>query len=120
MDRAGVRPVVASALCAMLLAWAVLSLSGWLFAAIVAGVILLDCALRAAMIANQTLVNTAVPDSRARANTIFGTHVWGGNATGAFAASMAYAHWGWSAVCAVAALASCAALAIHFTGAGKR
>jgi len=27
---------------------------------------LLDCGLRAAMVANQTLVNSAMPDSRAR------------------------------------------------------
>jgi len=116
MDRAGLRPVVATAACTMLLAWCVLSLSGWTVAAVVAGVVLLDCALRAAMVANQTLVNTAVPESRARANTIFGTHVWGGNATGAFLASTAFAHFGWVAVCAVAVTASGMALAIHFTG----
>ena len=116
MDRSGLRPVIVTALTAMLIAWGVLSLAGWAVAAVVAGVVLLDCALRAAMVANQTLVNTAVPDSRARANTVFGTHVWGGNATGAFLTSWAYAHFGWLAVCAVAALASGTALAIHWAG----
>ncbi|RPI42169.1 MAG: MFS transporter, partial [Betaproteobacteria bacterium] len=116
MDRSGLRPVIATALAAMLLAWGVLSLAAWTAAAVVAGVVLLDCALRAAMVANQTLVNTAVPDSRARANTDFGTHVWGGNATGAFLASWAYAQFGWLAVCAVAAVASATALAIHWAG----
>ena len=119
MDRAGVRPVVATAVTAMLCAWCVLALSAWTMAAVVVGVMLLDCALRAAMVANQTLVNSAAPDSRARANTIFGTHVWAGNATGAFLASMAFARHGWTAVCAVAILATCTALSLALLGARR-
>jgi predicted MFS family arabinose efflux permease len=112
MDRAGPVPVVATAACVMLFAWGILSLAGWTFLAVIAGVVLLDCALRAAMVANQTLVNTVAPQSRARANTIFGTHVWGGNALGAFFASTAFAHYGWAGVCAVTIVASAAALAL--------
>ena len=110
MDRTGVRPVVMTAVSIMLAAWVVLTLSVWTMLAVVAGVMLLDCALRAAMVANQTLVNTAAPESRARANTIFGTHVWAGNATGAFLASTAFALYGWLAVCAVAIGATATAL----------
>jgi predicted MFS family arabinose efflux permease len=66
------------------------------------------------MVANQTLVNSIVPEARARANTVFGTHVWGGNATGAFLASNAFAHFGWLAVCMVAVVATGIAAAIHF------
>src|SRR5690606_34835292 len=94
-DRAGSLPVVTAALCAMLAAWVVFGFSAWSVAMVIGGAILLDCALRAAMVANQTLVNTVVPDARARANTIFGTHVWAGNATGAYLASSAFAHFGW-------------------------
>jgi predicted MFS family arabinose efflux permease len=74
---------------------------------------MLDCALRAAMVANQTLVNTVVPDARARANTMFGTHVWAGNAAGAFIASSVFAHFGWLAVCAVALTATGIALLVQ-------
>ncbi|HEY8553107.1 MAG TPA: MFS transporter [Burkholderiales bacterium] len=112
-DRAGPMPVVTAAVATMLLAWIVFGFSAWILAAVIAGAILLDCALRAAMVANQTLVNTVVPESRARANTIFGTHVWAGNATGAFLASSAFAHVGWGAVCAVAIGATAAALLVH-------
>ncbi len=112
-DRAGPMRVVTLAVATMLLAWCTLAFSAWSMVAVVAGVILLDCALRAAMVANQTLVNTVVPDSRARANTIFGTHVWAGNATGAWLASSAFAHYGWLAVCAVAAAASSVALLVQ-------
>ena len=88
----------------------------WSIAAIVVGAMLLDIGLRAAMVANQTLINSAVPDSRARANTLFGLHVWSGNATGAFLASWAFAQFGWLAVCGVAMTASIIALLIHLYG----
>jgi MFS family permease len=65
------------------------------------------------MVANQTLINSAVPNSRARANTLFGFHVWGGNAVGAFLTSWTFAHFGWLAVCGVAMTAMVIALLIH-------
>jgi predicted MFS family arabinose efflux permease len=112
-DRAGVMPVVLAGICSMLAAWIAMGFGVWYIAAVVVGAILLDCGLRAAMVANQTLVNSAVPDSRARANTLFGLHVWGGNAVGAFLTSWAFAHYGWLAVCGVAMAATVVALLIH-------
>jgi predicted MFS family arabinose efflux permease len=112
-DRAGVTPVVLAGICSMLAAWLAMGFGVWSVAAVVVGAILLDCGLRAAMVANQTLVNSAVPDSRARANTLFGLHVWGGNAVGAFLASWTFAHFGWLAVCGVAMTATVIALLIH-------
>lgn len=112
-DRAGVRPVVLAGICAMIAAWVAMGFGVWSIAAVVVGAILLDTGLRAAMVANQTLVNSAVPDSRARANTLFGLHVWSGNAVGAFLTSTAFAHFGWLAVCGVAMTAIVIALLIH-------
>jgi MFS family permease len=122
MDRAGVKPVVLAAICSMLAAWVVMGFGGWWIAAVVAGAMLLDCGLRAALVANQTLVNSAVPESRARANTLLTFHVWSGNALGAFVASWTFAQHGWLAVCGVALAATVIALAIHLgavPGAGK-
>jgi predicted MFS family arabinose efflux permease len=113
MDRAGVMPVVMAGIVSMLVAWIIMGFGAWSIAAVVAGAILLDCGLRAAMVANQTLVNAAVPDSRARANTLFGLHVWGGNAVGAFLMSWTFAHFGWFGVCGVALIAIVIALLIH-------
>jgi len=113
-DRAGIVPVVLTGICAMLAAWIAMGFGVWSVAAVVIGAILLDCGLRTAMVANQTLVNTAVPDSRARANTLFGVHVWSGNAVGAFLTSWTFAHFGWLAVCGVAMTAIVIALLIHF------
>ena len=113
MDRSGAVPVVTTGVCVMIAAWLAFGFAAWSIAFVVLGAILLDCGLRTAMVANQTLVNAAVPDSRARANTIFGMHVWCGNAVGAFLTSTAFALYGWLAVCAIAMTASVFALLIH-------
>lgn len=112
-DRAGVTPVVLTGICTMFAAWIFMGLGVWFVVAVVTGAALLDCGLRSAMVANQTLVNSAAPDSRARGNTLFGVHVWSGNAVGAYLTSWAFAHYGWLAVCGVAMTASFVALLIH-------
>ena len=112
-DRAGVNPVVLAGTGLMLAAWVVMGFGVWSIAAVIVGAMLLDCGLRAAMVANQTLINTAVPDSRARANTLFGVHVWTGNAVGAYLTSWAFAEHGWLAVCGVAMMATVVALLVH-------
>lgn len=119
MDRSGILPVVATALATMTAAWLVLGFAAWTIAAVVIGVVLLDCALRAAMVSNQTLVGIAAPEARARANTVFGTHVWAGNATGAFVASHAFASLGWLAVCALSLCACTVAVGIHVRARGE-
>jgi predicted MFS family arabinose efflux permease len=112
-DRAGVKPVVLAGVVSMLAAWVVMGFGVWSIAAVVIGAMLLDCGLRAAMVANQTLINTAVPDSRGRANTLFGVHTWTGNAVGAYLTSWAFAEYGWLAVCGVGMAATLIALLIH-------
>ncbi len=113
MDRSGAVPVVTTGVCVMISAWLAFGFAATSVAFVVLGAILLDCGLRTAMVANQTLINAAAPDARARANTIFGMHVWCGNAVGAFLTSSAFAMYGWLAVCAIAMAASIGALLIH-------
>ncbi len=112
-DRAGLRPVVLTGICSMMAAWIVMGFGAWWIAGVVIGAMLLDIGLRAAMVANQTLINSAVPDSRGRTNTLFGLHVWSGNAVGAFVMSWAFARFGWLAVCGVALTATVIALLVH-------
>ena len=119
-DRIGLRPIVLTGICSMIAAWIAMGFGAWSIVGIVIGAMLLDIGLRAAMVANQTLINSAVPDSRARANTLFGLHVWSGNAAGAFLASAAFARFGWLAVCGVAMTATLMALVVHLTGGGIR
>jgi predicted MFS family arabinose efflux permease len=114
MDRKGASPVVKMGAALVLGAFVAMAFAPWSIVAIVAGAILLDCGLRSAMVANQTLVNSVAPDARSRFNTIFGAHVWGGNAMGAFLASTALAHFGWFAVCGVAVASAGCALLLQF------
>jgi predicted MFS family arabinose efflux permease len=115
-DRIGLRPVVLGGIGSMICAWIAMSFGIYTLVAIVIGAMLLDLGLRAAMVANQTLINSAVPESRSRSNTVFALHVWSGNATGAFLTSWAFARYGWLAVCGVALTASVSALGVHLKG----
>ena len=119
MDRSGARPVVVTGIGCLFAAWMTLGLSAWSVVVVIVGAVLLDCGLRASMVANQTLVNSAVPEARSRANTLFGAHVWSGNAMGAFLASSAFARFGWLAVCTICMLAAGLALGMHLNAARK-
>ena len=112
MDRAGAAPVVIAGVFGMIAAFAVLSLATFWVGAVIVGAVLLDCGLSAAMVANQTLVIESNPAARSRASTIFSAHIWGGNAVGALLASLALAHAGWLAVCAISLGAAAVALII--------
>jgi predicted MFS family arabinose efflux permease len=113
LDRRGPAPVVMTGIALAIAAWLVLALGLWWLAALIAGAILFDCGLRAVMVPNQTVMNSISPQARSRSNTVFGVSVWGGNALGAFVMTLALAHGGWLAVCAIALLASLAALAVQ-------
>ncbi|MGQ0652582.1 MAG: MFS transporter [Betaproteobacteria bacterium] len=113
LDRSGPGPIVAAGCAVILAGYCVFAFGAIWPVALAAGAALLDCGLRAAMVANQTSVNVLLPDARSRSNTIFGLAVWSGNAAGAFLASSALAMSGWLAVCAISALAAAGALAFQ-------
>jgi len=110
MDRSGVRPVVATGVVLVLAAFASFTFAASTLVAVAIGAILLDSGLRAAMVANQTLVTGADPAARSRGITILAAHVWGGNAAGAFIATTAFAKFGWMGVCASGGSAALLAL----------
>lgn len=111
-DVKGVAPVVTAGVSLIIAAFVVFGFAGLSILAVIGGAILLDCGLRAAMVANQALATGLDPNARSRSNTVFAVHVWGGNATGAFIASLAWAHAGWLGVCGSGLLASLAALVV--------
>jgi predicted MFS family arabinose efflux permease len=113
-DRHGAFPIVTTGVCLVLAAYVVFAFAPLSVGAVIAGAVLLDSGLRSAIVANQTLITAVAPEARSRFNTVFGAHIWGGNAVGAFLASTALAHWGWTAVCAIAVGASCVALALQW------
>ncbi len=116
MDRKGVAPVVTTGIALVSAAYLVFGFGVLSIAAIVAGAVLLDSGLRAAMVANQAFVTGVDAETRSRSNTVFSVHNWGGYATGAFLASAAWSRFGWLGVCAVGVVASASALALYLFG----
>jgi predicted MFS family arabinose efflux permease len=119
-DRRGAFPIVTAGVCLVLAAFVVLAFAPVAVAAVIAGAVLLDSGLRSAIVANQTLITAVAPEARSRFNTVFGAHIWGGNAVGAFLASTALAQWGWTSVCAIAVSASCIALLLQWRTRGAQ
>lgn len=120
LDQRGPGPIVAGGIALIIAAYAVFAFGLWWPAALAVGAALLDCGLRAAMVSNQTVVNSLAPDARSRSNTVFGLAVWSGNAVGAFVASTALAHSGWLAVCAISAAAAAGALGVQLLATRRR
>jgi predicted MFS family arabinose efflux permease len=114
MDKSGAYPVVTTGVCLVLAAFVVLEFAAWSVAVVVVGAILMDCGIRAAIVANQTQVTSVAVEARSRVNTVFGSSIWAGNAAGAFIASMALAHFGWTMACTLALMAAVLALAIQW------
>lgn len=82
---------------------------------LVGGVILLDAGVQMAMISNQSVIFALVPEARNRINTLYMTGMFLAGALGSALAGLAWAAFGWPAVCGlglVFALASLAAAII--------
>ncbi|MDJ0467055.1 MFS transporter [Streptomyces sp. H27-C3] len=80
--------------------------------ALVVGVILLDLAVQAVHVTNQTLIYALHPDAGSRLIGGYMVFYSIGSATGAIAATSLYAAAGWGAVCALGAAISCLAFAL--------
>src|SRR2546430_13622854 len=86
-DRRGAFPIVTAGVCLVLAAYAAFAFAPRWVGAVIAGAVLLDCGLRSALVANQTLITSVAPDARSRFNTVFGAHIWGGEPVRAVLAS---------------------------------
>ncbi|MGN8276232.1 MFS transporter [Pseudomonas sp. SMN5] len=99
------------------IALALLTLSWWPTAyaetsllALIVGVIVLDFAVQAVHVTNQSLILAARPDAQSRLVGAYMCFYSVGSAAGAAAATQVYALWGWIAVCLLGALISAAAV----------
>lgn len=78
--------------------------------AMVVGVVLLDFAVQAVHVTNQSLIFSARPDAQSRLVGAYMCFYSVGSGLGAIAATFTYAHFGWVAVCVLGAAISAVAL----------
>ncbi len=82
-------------------------------AVLVAGTIVFDLGLQAALISHQTIVYGLDPTARSRLNAVLVSAMFLGMAAGAALASNALARYGWTGVTALGAIAACGALVVR-------
>jgi predicted MFS family arabinose efflux permease len=82
--------------------------------ALVCGVVLLDFAVQAVHVSNQSIIFAARPDAHSRMVGAYMCFYSVGSALGAAAATQVYALWGWMAVSLLGASISTAALVLWF------
>ncbi|MFH8367474.1 MFS transporter [Streptomyces sp. NPDC018031] len=111
-DRGLSRRTTGLALALLTASWLPLAFLRSSPAALVAGVILLDLAVQAVHVTNQTLIHALHPDAGSRLIGGYMVFYSIGSATGAVAATSLYAAAGWGAVCALGAAFSCLGLAL--------
>lgn len=106
------------ALTLMLLAWIPVALMGVSLWALIVGVVVLDFAMQAVHVTNQSLIFAVRPEARSRLVGGYMVFYSIGSATGAIASTMIYAWAGWSGVCILGA--SISATALLFWAATRR
>ncbi|WP_327712674.1 MFS transporter [Streptomyces sp. NBC_00464] len=111
-DRGLSRRTTGTALALLAASWLPLAFTRSSLWALVVGVILLDLAVQAVHVTNQTLIYELHPDAGSRLIGGYMVFYSIGSATGAIAATSLYAAAGWDAVCALGAAISCLAFAL--------
>lgn len=82
-----------------LVAWGLIAALAWSLWALIAGVILLDFAIQAIHVSNQSVIFAVRPEARSRLVGGYMVFYSVGSAAGALASTFIYAHDGWTGVC---------------------
>jgi predicted MFS family arabinose efflux permease len=98
------------ALSLLLASWLIMSLTSYSLLALVIGVILLDLAVQAVHVTNQSMIFTVRPESRSRLTAAYMIFYSIGSATGSIASTIIYENYGWNGVCLSGATVSALAL----------
>ncbi|WP_412174715.1 MFS transporter [Aneurinibacillus migulanus] len=98
------------ALILLLASWLVMSLISYSLLALVIGVILLDLAVQAVHVTNQSIIFTVRPEARSRLTAAYMIFYSIGSATGSIASTNIYENFGWNGVCLLGASVSTLAL----------
>ena len=79
-------------------------LGAWSLVLLIIGVLLMDACVQASHVINQSVIYDLLPEARSRLTTVYMTTYFIGGAVGSAAGSQAYAHGGWAAASATAAV----------------
>ncbi|MCG0289841.1 MFS transporter [Streptomyces sp. PSAA01] len=114
-DRGLAQRTTGAALVLLAVSWLPLAFTGQSLWALAVGAVLLDFAVQAVHVTNQSLIYAAQPDAGSRIIGGYMVFYSVGSALGAIGSSAAYAAAGWTAVSALGAAFSCAALLLWAT-----
>ncbi|MCD5971394.1 MFS transporter [Pseudomonas quasicaspiana] len=98
------------ALVLLALSWVPIAFAETSLLALIVGVVVLDFAVQAVHVTNQSLIFAARPDAQSRLVGAYMCFYSLGSALGAVAATQVYARWGWVAVCLLGGSISVVAL----------
>jgi predicted MFS family arabinose efflux permease len=93
------RIATTGALVSLAASWVLLDLGGTSIVALVVGIVLLDFAVQALQITNQSTIYALRPDARSRITTGYMVAYFLGGVSGSTAASIVWGAGGWDAVC---------------------
>ncbi|WP_229925932.1 MFS transporter [Streptomyces longispororuber] len=114
-DRGYAQRTTGAGLVLLALSWLPIALTGRSLWALAVGAVLLDFAVQAVHVTNQTLIHAVRPDAGSRIIGGYMVFYSAGSSLGAFGSSLAYAAAGWPAVSALGASFSLAALLLWAT-----
>ncbi|ANF98815.1 transporter [Paenibacillus bovis] len=111
-DRGYGQRTTAIALLLLILSWIFISWIDHTLLALLTGIILLDLAVQAVHVTNQTMILTAHPDAGSRLTGAYMIFYSIGSATGSLASTQMYDHYGWTGVCVLGAVFSISAFIV--------
>lgn len=109
-DRGLGQKTTGAALTLLLLSWLPISYTQHSLPALIAGIILLDLAVQAVHVTNQSMILNLHPEARSRLTAGYMIFYSIGSATGSIASTSIYAYSGWNGVCLLGAIVSALAL----------
>lgn len=115
VDRGSGKLVTGLSLLLMTAAWLPIAFMGMSLWWLVLGIVMLDLAIQAVHVTNQSLIFAQRPDARSRLVGGYMIFYSLGSALGSIASTMTYAAWGWSGVCVLGAGLGLVALVVWAT-----
>ena len=113
-DRGHGRWVAGGGLLMLLLSWVLLAFAPVSLSALVAGVLLLDIAVQAVHINNQSVIYQLDEGARSRITSAYMTCYFIGGASGSALSTLAWTRHGWNGVCVLGAVLAVAGLVLFF------